>query len=55
MAGKQLQDGIQDAKNKLVNEKILKPEVLNKKIIPKASHDKDNYDWRYLSSSLLFK
>jgi len=54
MQDKKLQEMIQDAKNKLVNEKILKPEVLNKKIIPKAAHEADNYDWRYLSSSLLF-
>jgi asparagine synthase (glutamine-hydrolysing) len=54
MQDKKLQEMIQDAKNKLVNEKILKPEVLNKKILPKAAHEADNYDWRYLSASLLF-
>jgi asparagine synthase (glutamine-hydrolysing) len=55
MQHNKVQEMIMDAKNKLVNEKVLKPEVLNKKIIPKASHEKDNYDWRYLSASLLFK
>ena len=50
-----VQEMIRDAKNKLVKEKILKPEVLNKKITPKAAHEGDNYDWRYLSASLLFK
>lgn len=55
MAGKQLQDGIQDAKNKLVNENVLKPESLNKKITPKSSHEADNYDWRYFSAATLFK
>ena len=54
MQHNKMQEMIQDAKKKLVNEKILKPEVLNKKIIPKAAHEADNYDWRYLSSSLLF-
>ena len=54
MQHNKVQEMIMDAKNKLVNEKVLKPEVLNKKIIPKASHEKDNYDWRYLSASLLF-
>jgi hypothetical protein len=34
--------------------KILKPEVLNKKIIPKAAHEGDNYDWRYLSAFFAF-
>lgn len=54
MQHNKVQEMIMDAKNKLVNEKILKPEVLNKTITPKASHEKDNYDWRYLSASLLF-
>ncbi len=54
MQNKKLNDLIQEAKKKLVNEKILKPEVLNKKIIAKAAHEVDNYDWRYLSASLLF-
>ncbi len=54
MQHKKLQEMIQDAKNKLVNEKILKPEVMNKKIIPKAAHEGDNYDWRYLTSASLF-
>ena len=55
MQNNKVQEMIQDAKNKLVNEKILKPEVLNKKIIPRAAHEADNCDWRYLSASLLFK
>jgi asparagine synthase (glutamine-hydrolysing) len=54
MQHQKVQEMIQEAKKKLVNEKILKPEVLNKKIIPKAAHEADNYDWRYLSSSSLF-
>jgi asparagine synthase (glutamine-hydrolysing) len=55
MQHNKVQEMIQDAKTKLVNEKILKLEVLNKKIIPKAAYEGDNYDWRYLSASLLFK
>ncbi len=54
MQHNKVQEMIQDAKNKLVKEKILKPEVLNKKITPKAAHEADNYDWRYLSASFLF-
>jgi len=54
MQHKKLQEMIQDAKKKLVNEKILKPEVLNKNIVPKAAHEADNYDWRYLSAASLF-
>ena len=46
---------ITDAKKILVDEKILKPEVINKKIEPKPAHEAANYDWRYLTSSFLFK
>jgi asparagine synthase (glutamine-hydrolysing) len=46
---------IQEAKTKLVKEKILKPEVLNKNIQPLGANDADNFDWRYLSASILFK
>ncbi len=49
MEDKHLQGIIEDAKQKLVNERILKPSVLNKKIIPLHAHDADNMDWRYLS------
>lgn len=43
-----LQEYIQEAKRKLVNDRILKPAVLDKKIMPLNAHDKDNFDWRYL-------
>jgi asparagine synthase (glutamine-hydrolysing) len=46
---------ITDAKKILVEEKILKPEVINKKIEARPAHEADNYDWRYLTSSFLFK
>lgn len=46
-----MQQMIQEAKRKLVNEEILKPDVMNKKIKPAASYDKENYDWRYLVSA----
>jgi asparagine synthase (glutamine-hydrolysing) len=44
-----------EAKKKLISEKILQPAVLKKEIVPLAAHDADNFDWRYLSASLLFK
>ena len=44
-----------DAKKILVDEKILKPDVINKKIEAKPAHEAANYDWRYLTSSFLFK
>jgi asparagine synthase (glutamine-hydrolysing) len=46
---------MQEAKTMLVQEKILKPEVINRKIIPLSAHDADNYDWRYFSAASLFK
>jgi asparagine synthase (glutamine-hydrolysing) len=50
-----LKELITDAKKKLVNEKILNPSVLKKEIVPHTAHDADNFDWRYLSASMLFK
>ncbi len=55
MENKNVQLLINDAKNKLVQEKVLKQEVLHKDIIPKSSHEVNNYDWRYLSAASLFK
>jgi asparagine synthase (glutamine-hydrolysing) len=46
-----MQEMIHEAKNKLVNEKVLKPEVLNKKIQPASAYEKNNFDWRYLVSA----
>jgi asparagine synthase (glutamine-hydrolysing) len=55
MDDSRVQDAIQQAKQKLVNENVLIPEVLQRKINPRASHEAGNYDWRYLSSAFLFK
>jgi asparagine synthase (glutamine-hydrolysing) len=55
MVRTQVQEAIREAKQKLVNEKVLKPEVMLKKISSRAAHEADNYDWRYLSSAFLFK
>ena len=46
---------IADSKQKLVDEKILKPEVMNKRIEAMPAHAANNYDWRYLISSFLFR
>ena len=54
MQNKQVQEAIQEARRKLVDEKILKREVLNKNIIPSSAFEADNYEWRYFSSALLF-
>jgi asparagine synthase (glutamine-hydrolysing) len=54
MENKQVQDAMQEARKKLVDEKVLKPEILQKPIHPQAAHDADNYDWRYFSAASLF-
>jgi asparagine synthase (glutamine-hydrolysing) len=46
-----VQEMIHEAKRKLVNERVLKPDVMTKKIQPSAAYEKDNYDWRYLVSA----
>lgn len=55
MENKNMQEYIMAARQKLVEEKILNPAVLNKLIMPKNAHDADNYDWRYLSAAAVFK
>ncbi|MEO7394581.1 MAG: asparagine synthase (glutamine-hydrolyzing) [Chitinophagaceae bacterium] len=55
MENSNIQDAIQEAKKKLVSEKILKPAVLEKKVNPQSAHEADNYDWRYFSAASLFK
>lgn len=55
MENRDLQNLITTAKQKLVEEKILKPETVNKNIQPKSAHAAGNYDWRYLTASFLFK
>ena len=48
MGNSTLQEYLHEAKKKLIDEKILKPEVLNKKNQPLDAYTADNYDWRYL-------
>jgi len=50
-----VQEAIREAKNILVNERVLRPEVLDKSITPLLAHEADNFDWRYLSAAMLFK
>jgi asparagine synthase (glutamine-hydrolysing) len=52
MEHRAVQEVILDAKKKLVQENILKPEVLNKKILASSGMDADNSDWRYLTASI---
>lgn len=45
-----LQQRIREARARLVDQKILSPKVLTKKIQPLDSHAADNFDWRILST-----
>jgi len=49
-----MQEAISHAKEILVKEKILKKEVLSKKNQPHDANAAESYDWRYLSSVMLF-
>ena len=51
MHNETLQDYVHEAKRKLVNKGILKTTALNKKVIPKAAHETNNFDWRYLCAA----
>ena len=51
MQSKTLQEYIQESKRKLVKFKILKPSVLDKKVLPLHAYEKDNYHWRYLCAA----
>ncbi len=51
MQDPRVQDAIMKGRKKLVDEKILKPGILNKEIRAMAAYDVDNYDWRYLAAS----
>lgn len=49
MESRMMKDFLYTAKEKLVREEILKPQVLAKKTKAHHAHDEDSFDWRYLS------
>jgi asparagine synthase (glutamine-hydrolysing) len=55
MQNNRVKDAIQEAKRKLVNEKILKAQSLDKPIQALSSHEADNFDWRYLTVANILK
>jgi asparagine synthase (glutamine-hydrolysing) len=55
MQTKPMEELVIAGKKKLVDEKILKPEVMQKNVNSQEAYAAGNYDWRYLSASLLFK
>lgn len=51
MANPSVQECVMEARKKLVEERMLKPSVLQKKIREKPAYAADNYDWRYLCAA----
>jgi asparagine synthase (glutamine-hydrolysing) len=51
MQDARVKDMIHEARKKLVNEKILNPEILNRSVTAKNSHEVNNDDWRYLAAA----
>jgi asparagine synthase (glutamine-hydrolysing) len=49
-----VRESVMEGKRKLVQQKILKPDVLNKKIKPHNANAADGWDWKYWSASYLF-
>ncbi len=55
MAHPEMVKMVQDAREQLVKEKVLKPSVLDTPATALPAHYADNYDWRYLASAHLFR
>jgi asparagine synthase (glutamine-hydrolysing) len=51
MQNNRVRDAIDEAKRKLIKEKILKPQTLDKPTIASDGHAANNFDWRYLTVS----
>lgn len=49
-----VQERIREGKKKLVTKGILDRSVLDQKIVPKAAHDDESYDWRFWSAACLY-
>lgn len=55
MENQMIQELIMEAKKKLADEKILKPNSIEKKVIHTSAYAANNYDWRYLMAGLFLK
>ncbi len=51
MQDKRLGEMIQEARKKLVTEKILTPDILSKPIRASSAYEINNDDWRYLNAA----
>jgi len=50
----EVQQMISNAKKKLVDQKILKPAVMDRFIQPTSAYEKENRDWKYLAAASLW-
>lgn len=51
MKDRRVEEMVQEARKKLVQEKILQPHVLGKPVRHVAAHAEEPYDWRYLAAA----
>ncbi|MDP4264714.1 MAG: asparagine synthase (glutamine-hydrolyzing) [Bacteroidota bacterium] len=51
MQDARVREMVQEAKKKMVSEKILKPEILSRPVQASSSHEPGNYDWKYLAAA----
>lgn len=54
MQNQAVQEKIYEARSLLVKEGVLNKTVLQEKVLPKAAHDEQSFDWRYWSAARLF-
>jgi asparagine synthase (glutamine-hydrolysing) len=55
LQNRSIQEMIMESRKELVKQGVLLKKVLEQPVEPKAAHDDNNYDWRYLSAATLFK
>lgn len=53
MQNKNIQEMIMESRKKLVQEKVLSEKILLKKTETKGAHEKDNFDFRYMSAAAI--
>ncbi len=53
MQNKNIQEMIMESRKKLVNKNVLDKNILTKKTEPKSAHEKNNFDFRYMSAAAI--
>jgi len=55
MQNNTIQEMVRESRKKLVAEKIIKPNIVEKQVNATSSYSAENYDWRYLVAGLYLK